>query len=117
MRSRPPGQRSVRMPAESNVPYLPAEGLPLEVGGLMSTRRGGVSRAPFDSLNLRPAGLPTRSPRRAGYITPPPQGVAAPLRGGRPVAPPLLRAPPTARLPNGRPATAAALRRPAVARA
>ena len=45
------------MQAESNVPYLPANGLPPEVGGLMSTRRGGVSRAPFDSLNLRPAGL------------------------------------------------------------
>lgn len=38
-------------------PGLIAEGLPAEVGGLMSTRRGGVSRAPFDSLNLRPAGL------------------------------------------------------------
>jgi YfiH family protein len=38
-------------------PGLTAEGLPAEVGGLMSTRRGGVSRAPFDSLNLRPAGL------------------------------------------------------------
>ncbi|WP_374676201.1 peptidoglycan editing factor PgeF [Ideonella sp.] len=37
--------------------YLPAEGLPPEVGGLMATRRGGVSRAPFDSMNLRPAGL------------------------------------------------------------
>lgn len=36
---------------------LIAEGLPAEVGGFMSTRRGGVSRAPFDSLNLRPAGL------------------------------------------------------------
>ncbi len=42
------------MPADA---FLPAEGLPAEVGGLMSTRRGGVSRAPFDSLNLRPAGL------------------------------------------------------------
>lgn len=38
-------------------PFLPAAGLPPEVGGLMSTRRGGVSRAPFDSMNLRPAGL------------------------------------------------------------
>lgn len=37
--------------------FLRAEGLPAEVGGLMSTRRGGVSRAPFDSMNLRPAGL------------------------------------------------------------
>lgn len=45
------------MQPELNRPFLAAEGLPLEVGGLMSTRRGGVSRAPFDSLNLRPAGL------------------------------------------------------------
>ncbi|MEK8033720.1 peptidoglycan editing factor PgeF [Ideonella sp. DXS29W] len=37
--------------------YLCAEGLPAEAGGVMATRRGGVSRAPFDSLNLRPAGL------------------------------------------------------------
>jgi polyphenol oxidase len=45
------------MHAERVSPYLEASGLPREVGGLMSTRRGGVSRAPFDSLNLRPAGL------------------------------------------------------------
>lgn len=43
------------MPAESD--YLLAEGLPAHVGGLMSTRQGGVSRSPFDSLNLRPPGL------------------------------------------------------------
>jgi polyphenol oxidase len=36
---------------------LRAGGLPPEVGGLMATRLGGVSRAPFDILNLRPAGL------------------------------------------------------------
>jgi len=46
------------MPHELTQPFLPADGLPPEVGGLMSTRRGGVSRAPFDSLNLRPVGLP-----------------------------------------------------------
>lgn len=45
------------MQADPSRPFLPATGLPPEVGGLMSTRRGGVSRAPFDSLNLRPAGL------------------------------------------------------------
>jgi polyphenol oxidase len=45
------------MPADAARPYLPATGLPPEVGGLMSTRRGGVSRSPFDSMNLRPAGL------------------------------------------------------------
>lgn len=36
---------------------LIAEGLPPTVGGVMSTRRGGVSQPPFDSLNLRPPGL------------------------------------------------------------
>ena len=45
------------MPPDQARPWLPATGLPPEVGGLMSTRRGGVSRSPFDSLNLRPAGL------------------------------------------------------------
>lgn len=40
------------------------EGWPVEwdappgVGAWMSTRRGGTSRPPYDSLNLRPAGLP-----------------------------------------------------------
>lgn len=38
-------------------PYLVADGLPPDVGGLMATRRGGVSRAPYDSMNLRPSGL------------------------------------------------------------
>ena len=31
---------------------------PPTITALMSTRQGGVSRVPFDSLNLRPAGLP-----------------------------------------------------------
>lgn len=37
--------------------WLAAEGLPPGVAGGMSSRAGGVSAAPFDSLNLRPAGL------------------------------------------------------------
>ena len=36
----------------------PRWGAPANVAALMSTRQGGVSRAPFDSLNLRPPGLP-----------------------------------------------------------
>ena len=35
---------------------------PPTVTALMSTRQGGVSRAPFDSLNLRPPGLPSDDP-------------------------------------------------------
>ena len=36
----------------------PGWGAPANVAALMSTRHGGVSRPPFDSLNLRPPGLP-----------------------------------------------------------
>ena len=36
----------------------PAWDAPATVGAAMSTRQGGVSRTPFDSLNLRPAALP-----------------------------------------------------------
>ncbi len=36
---------------------LPEWPAPANVGAAMSTRRGGVSAAPFDSLNLRPPGL------------------------------------------------------------
>ena len=36
----------------------PAWGAPAHVTALMSTRQGGVSQEPFDSLNLRPPGLP-----------------------------------------------------------
>jgi polyphenol oxidase len=51
-----PADGPVRPPGASEL-CLRAEGFPAEVAGLMSTRLGGVSRAPFDSLNLRPAGL------------------------------------------------------------
>lgn len=37
--------------------WLAAAGLPPGVAGGMSCRAGGVSQAPFESLNLRPAGL------------------------------------------------------------
>lgn len=37
--------------------WLQADGLPAGVAGGMSIRAGGVSAAPFDSLNLRPSGL------------------------------------------------------------
>lgn len=45
------------MPHEPGADWLIAEGLPAAVGGLMATRRGGVSAPPWDSLNLRPPGL------------------------------------------------------------
>jgi hypothetical protein len=45
------------MPLELDTDHLIATGLPATVGGVMSTRRGGISAPPFDSLNLRPPGL------------------------------------------------------------
>lgn len=48
------------MPAEPTLPdaLRPAWAAPPNVVALMSTRAGGISAAPFDSLNLRPPALP-----------------------------------------------------------
>ncbi|HSW06537.1 polyphenol oxidase family protein, partial [Aquabacterium sp.] len=52
------------MPADAAIDALRAAALrpewdaPASVAALMSSRIGGVSRAPFDSLNLRPPELP-----------------------------------------------------------
>jgi len=48
------------MPAEHLLPRAirPEWPAPATVSALMSTREGGVSAPPFDSLNLRPASLP-----------------------------------------------------------
>jgi polyphenol oxidase len=57
---KPPAPRTARMPSEATAlpaGWLPATGLPPQVGGLMTSRQGGVSQAPFDSLNLRPPAL------------------------------------------------------------
>ena len=45
------------MPSEGLFDALTPGGFGPEVGALMSTRAGGVSEAPFASLNLRPPGL------------------------------------------------------------
>ncbi len=46
------------MPNKAGLPLLWADwSAPAGVGAAMSTRQGGVSVAPFDSLNLRPPGL------------------------------------------------------------
>jgi hypothetical protein len=73
------------MPPDAARPWLPATGLPPEVGGLMSTRRGGVSRAPFDSLNLRPAGLPGDAVDEPAAIHENQRRFAAWLEGALPV--------------------------------
>lgn len=65
--------------------YLSASGLPPEAGGLMSTRRGGVSRAPFDSLNLRPPGLPGDALDEPAAIQENQRRFAAWLEGAQPV--------------------------------
>ncbi|MFO1341300.1 MAG: peptidoglycan editing factor PgeF [Burkholderiaceae bacterium] len=73
------------MPADAPALVLPATGLPPEVGGLMSTRRGGVSRAPFDSLNLRPAGLRGDAVDDPASIHENQRRYAARLEGAQPV--------------------------------
>lgn len=44
-------------PEAAPADWLVAEGLPPEVAGLMASRHGGVSAAPYASMNLRPPGL------------------------------------------------------------
>lgn len=73
------------MPPDQARPWLPAEGLPPEVGGLMSTRRGGVSRAPFDSLNLRPAALRADAADEPAAIHENQRRFASWLEGAQPV--------------------------------
>ena len=57
---------------------------PPGVAALMSTRQGGVSRAPFDSLNLRPPGLPGGDPDDPAAVLQNQRRFAAAL-GARPV--------------------------------
>ena len=57
---------------------------PPGVSALMSTRQGGVSRAPFDSLNLRPPGLPGGDPDDPAAVQQNQRRFAAAL-GARPV--------------------------------
>ena len=73
------------MPPDQARPWLPATGLPPEVGALMSTRRGGVSRAPFDSLNLRPAGLRADAADEPAAIHENQRRFASWLEGSQPV--------------------------------
>lgn len=65
--------------------WLPATGLPPEVGGLMTSRNGGISRAPFDSLNLRPAGLKSDAVDDPAAVAENQRRFQAALEGARPV--------------------------------
>jgi YfiH family protein len=65
--------------------WLRATGLPPEVGGLMSTRLGGVSLPPFDSLNLRPPGLPGDAVDEPGAVLENQRRFTAALQGAQPV--------------------------------
>jgi polyphenol oxidase len=62
-----------------------AEGLPAGVRGLMATRLGGVSRPPFDSLNLRPPGLRGDAVDDSAAVDENQRRFAAALGGAQPV--------------------------------
>ncbi len=74
------------MPAEHLLPRAirPDWPAPAAVSALMSTREGGVSAPPFDSLNLRPAALPGDVVDDAAAIAENQRRFAAAL-GARPV--------------------------------
>ena len=57
------------MPLDPDDAWLRATGLPAQVGGLMSTRVGGVSAAPFDSLIRRSRPWVEASSLRPSTIT------------------------------------------------
>jgi hypothetical protein len=73
------------MPLDADAAWLRPSGLPPEVGGLMSTRRGGVSTAPFDSLNLRPPGLRGDAVDEPAAVLENQRRFTAALQGARPV--------------------------------
>ena len=65
--------------------WLPATGLPPQVAGLMTSRQGGVSAAPFDSLNLRPPGLRGDAVDAPAAVWENQRRLAAVLGGAQPV--------------------------------
>lgn len=65
--------------------WLQATGLPAGVTGLMSTRLGGVSQPPYDSLNLRPPGLRGDALDEPAAVLNNQARFAAALGGARPV--------------------------------
>jgi polyphenol oxidase len=73
------------MRPDANDAWLRATGLPARVGGLMSTRLGGVSAAPFDSLNLRPPGLRGDAVDEPAAVFENQRRFTAALQGARPV--------------------------------
>jgi hypothetical protein len=73
------------MRLEPVLPWLQATGLHPQATGLMSTRLGGVSLPPFDSLNLRPPGLPGDAVDQPDAVAENQRRFAAALNGARPV--------------------------------
>ena len=65
--------------------WLRATGLPDRVAGVMSSRAGGVSNAPFDSLNLRPPDLSGVLQDDTASILENQRGFAAGLGAAQPV--------------------------------
>ena len=86
----PPDRNAALTPRDTlaGVPsadWLTAEGLPAGVRGLMATRNGGVSAAPFDSLNLRPPGLRGDAVDQSAAVLENQRRFAAALGGAVPV--------------------------------
>lgn len=73
------------MRPEGAAEVLVADGLPAEAAGLMSTRVGGVSEAPFDGLNLRPSVLGGERTDRPAAVAENQRRFAALLDGAVPV--------------------------------
>ncbi|HSI59291.1 MAG TPA: peptidoglycan editing factor PgeF [Ideonella sp.] len=72
-------------PAAGAADWLRPEGLPAEAGALMASRRGGVSAAPYDSLNLRPPGLRGDALDAPAAVLENQRRFAAAMEGARPV--------------------------------
>lgn len=73
------------MPFDPDTAWLRVTGLPSNVGGVMSTRLGGVSAAPFNSLNLRPPDLPGDAVDEPASVLENQRRFTAALEGARPV--------------------------------
>lgn len=65
--------------------WLLPEGLPTQVGAVMSTRAGGVSEGPCAGLNLRPATLPRATWDEPAHIAENQRRFALALQGAQPV--------------------------------
>ncbi|MFZ2988464.1 peptidoglycan editing factor PgeF [Ideonella sp.] len=73
------------MQSDFSADWLRPTGLPVQAGGLMSTRLGGVSLGPWASMNLRPARLVGGERDEAAAIQQNQARFASQLEGAQPV--------------------------------